>query len=126
MAKRILIADDEMDVIELLKDALIQRGFDVITASTGVNTLLRAIEDKPDLILLDIRMPAGSGVGVFENIVKRKELADIPVIFITAFATPDIKKKAIQNGAAGFVTKPFDTDVLIHMIEKELDITPLI
>ena len=126
MSKRILIADDEMDVIELLKDALIQRGFEIITASTGVNTLLKAIEERPDLILLDIRMPAGSGIGVFENIIKRKELADIPVIFITAFATPEIKKKVIQNGAAGFITKPFDADVLIHMIEKELDIASLI
>lgn len=124
MSKKILIADDESDVVELIENALKLEGYDVLIADTGINALIQTIEQHPDLLLLDVRMPAGTGVGVYENILKRKELCQTPVIFITAFSTPELKERVLSMGAAGFVQKPFDTDLLVQMIQSCLATEP--
>lgn len=118
--KKILVADDNPDIVELLSSRLEAYGFDVVSADSGVNTLLKTIEEKPDLIILDIKMPSGTGIGVYENIRRQKQIADIPVIFITAYASPEIETQVRHLGAEDFISKPFDADELLEKVRKVL------
>ena len=79
-----------------------------------------AQEKHPDLILLDVKMPNGSGIQAFENLQNLKATKDIPVIFITAYPKPEVKELVLRMGAEGFVTKPFNGDLLNKRIENVL------
>lgn len=118
--KTILVADDNPDIVELLSSRLTACNYNVVTAGNGVNTLLKTIEEKPDLIILDIKMPSGTGIGVYENIQRQKQIADIPVIFITAYASAEIEEQVRELGAEDFISKPFDADELMKKVQNAL------
>ena len=118
--KKILIADDNPDILELLQTRLKANDYDVVTADNGVNTLLKIIEEKPDLIILDIKMPSGTGIGVYENIKRQKQVADIPVIFITAYASEEIEEQVREMGAVDFISKPFNADDLLKKVNAAI------
>jgi CheY-like chemotaxis protein len=118
--KKILVADDNPDIVELLRSRLIANHYEVVTANNGVNTLLKTIEEKPDLIILDIKMPSGTGIGVYENMKRQKQIAHIPVIFITAYASSEIEEQTREMGAKDFIAKPFDADDLLEKVKKAL------
>jgi len=119
--KKILVADDNPDILELLQSRLKANNYEVVTANNGVNTLLKIIEEIPDLIILDIKMPSGTGIGVYENIKRHKQVADIPVIFITAYASAEIEEQVREMGAEDFISKPFNADDLLDKVKKALD-----
>jgi DNA-binding response OmpR family regulator len=120
MPKKILIVDDELNVIRVIAARLKANNYDVVTASDGLYAVQKAHEEKPDLIILDVRMPAGGGRGVFENLRMTSDTMMIPVIFITAYADDDLRRYLLEMGAVDFVTKPFNADELLEKVKKAL------
>ncbi len=120
MAKKILIVDDEINVVRVLAARLKANGYDIVMANDGVYGVAKAHEEKPDLILLDMRMPAGGGLTVLENLRMAADTMMTPVIFVTAYPSDEARQKALELGAADFIPKPFDPDELITKIKKAL------
>ena len=118
--KKILIADDDFDTLTLLSARLRANDYEVITANSGVQTVMGAVKEKPDLIILDIKMPSGGGVGVYEQLKKYTQTLFIPVIFITAYISDEIRENVIGMGAEDFISKPFDPDELLFKVKKVL------
>lgn len=124
MAKKILIVDDETNIVRVLTSRLEANNYEVCAAFDAVHGLRMAIKEQPDLILMDIKMPAGDGASVYEKIKKSEDTAIIPVIFITAYPSNDVLERVQELGAAGFVTKPFDSDDLVNRIREVLKEEP--
>ena len=115
---KILIVDDDVPITELIKTVVSMEGFE----PTVVNDSTQAIEvanlTNPDVITIDIMMPKLSGLELCALFHKDPKFSDIPVIFISAKVDNESKQKAIQAGAAGFITKPFRIDDLINTIKS--------
>lgn len=120
MGKRILIVDDEPDLIDMLKDRLEAEGYTVIAASDGVEGLEKAKTEKPDLILLDIMMPKMDGYQVCRFLKFDEAFKHIPIILLTARAQPQDKKWGLAVGADDYVSKPFDQADLLKKIKERL------
>ncbi|MBM3254944.1 MAG: response regulator [Candidatus Omnitrophica bacterium] len=119
MPKKILVVDDELDVLKVISFRLRKAGYEVITASDGQMALEVARENKPDLMLLDIRMPILDGPEVCLRIKNDESLKDIPVIFLTASGGDMVKKdKAGELKAQGFLTKPFEVQELLEAVRS--------
>jgi DNA-binding NtrC family response regulator len=115
----VLVADDDADIREILKDTLNSLGARVVVAANGRECLDRAEADAPDLILLDIEMPVMNGVEVLKVLGERGNHA--AVIMITAYGTIERAVQAMKQGAYDFITKPFDLDHIALMVEKALE-----
>lgn len=121
MKTKILIADDDPDIIEVLTGRLEALSYEVVVAYDGLQAVELVFSENPNLILLDIKMPTTSGVGVFENIRSDERTKDIPVIFITASVDAQIRQKVVDMGAQGVIAKPFTTAELIGNIRRVLE-----
>jgi len=106
--KRILVADDDKDLVMALAIRLRAAGYDVISAHDGEEAFQLALENKPDLIILDVRMPAGGGFSSIDRLKHSLTTRNIPVIFLTAFDDEKMREEGRKLGAAGFFRKPFD------------------
>lgn len=119
MGKRILIIDDEKDVLLLLEKRLAAEGYSVITANNGYDAVNLAQSELPDLIILDLAMPGMGGEVVAEKLKGNSLTRDIPIIFLTVLFP---KRKGEEQGAviAGhvFIAKPFDPVELLTEVEK--------
>jgi DNA-binding response OmpR family regulator len=120
MPKKILIADDDQDVVSFLASILKANKYEVVVAFDGMQTIAVAHNEKPDLILLDIMMPVRSGINIFENLKMSALTAITPVIFLTGVANPEIKQKALEMGAEDYIVKPFETEYLLRKVRKAL------
>jgi DNA-binding response OmpR family regulator len=120
MARKILIVDDEDDGVQLLSFILTRAGFDVATAGNGVQTLSLLSEFRPDLVVLDVKLPDMDGYEVLGRIRERPGFASIPVIFSTADVSVRIGKYAREHRANGYLVKPFEADKLLAMIRNHL------
>jgi DNA-binding response OmpR family regulator len=118
MKKKILVVDDEAQIVRLLSLRLQANNYDVVVAYDGYQCIQITQEENPDLILLDIKMPLGGGIKAFETLRKNQNTENIPVIFITAFPSVEIKKQVIDMGAEGFIAKPFSSDDLLEKIRS--------
>lgn len=117
--KKILIVDDDPDLVKMLGIRLRTCGYEVAAASDAIIALKRVHQERPDLILLDIMLPGGGGEGFFENLKKSYNTMLIPVIFISAkFSPKELEEKANQLGAEGAIPKPFEPEELIAKIES--------
>ncbi len=116
MKKRILVVDDEPNIVRLLSLRLGANNFEVSVAYDGYQCVEVAKQELPDMILLDIKMPLGGGIKAFETIKNMDSTKNIPVIFITAFPSVEVKKQVLAMGAEDFVSKPFSSDMLIEKI----------
>ncbi len=105
---RILVVDDEPDLLMLLEEHLSQEGFQVLTASAGMQAISKARSEQPDLILLDVMMPGVSGFDVCNILQDFPETAEIPIIFLTAITETKRKVMGLNLGADDYITKPFD------------------
>ncbi|MFA6540789.1 MAG: response regulator transcription factor [Bacteroidota bacterium] len=119
MKQKILIADDERDIIDFLKYNLDKEGFDVLTARNGTEALTLA-KKKPDLILLDIMMPEMDGLEVVRSLKKNSATANIPVIFLTAKSAEIDEVVGLELGADDYITKPVSIPKLIARIKLTL------
>jgi len=118
MKKKILVVDDEIQIVRLLSLRLQANNYDVIVAYDGYQCIQMVKAENPDLILLDIKMPMGGGIEAFENLRNNKITKKIPVIFITAFPSVEVKKQVIDMGADGFIAKPFSSEELLNKIRS--------
>lgn len=122
MAKKlILVVDDEKDFVIMIKLRLEANGYEVITAFDGSQGVALAQKKKPDLIILDIMMPAGDGYFVCQRLKMSSFTWATPIIFLTAKGTPEAKTKAYELGAKYYLGKPYDPKVLLETVEKALE-----
>lgn len=109
MIRKILVIEDEPEIRAILALSLEHAGgFQTILASDGVEGIERALQETPDLILLDAMMPKLDGYATCRRLKQDERLCHIPVIFLTAKTDPDEVDRAMQAGASGWVAKPFD------------------
>ena len=119
--KRILIVDDERDIVKALTIRLQRAGYEVVSAFDGAQGIFMAHKEKPDLIILDIRMPAGNGFSVAEKMKESANTGAIPVIFLTGSPEKNSEEKATALGARFYVKKPYDPEELLDAIERALE-----
>lgn len=113
---KILIADDNKDIVESLCERLEYEGFETIVAHEGVRAIELAHKEKPNLILLDIRMPAGTGQLVLKALRSHPDTSKIPVIVMTALKEKELEAEVADLGAFDFIQKPLDIDHLLTSI----------
>lgn len=119
MAK-LLIADDEELLVELLEFQLQQAGFETVSAPDGEVALDLAWKEKPDLIILDCMMPVFDGFEVLRHLKSTPELRHIPVVMLTARRTDADISSGLEQGAADYVVKPFSPVELLARVKKAL------
>jgi DNA-binding response OmpR family regulator len=117
---KILIADDDPDILATLEMRLKANQIQVVKADDCNSAIKLAYAEQPDLILMDIKMPTIGGISAFDSMKMYSRTKNIPVIFITAFPGKEVREKAMELGAADFVAKPFDSDELIAKIRRVL------
>lgn len=118
MAK-ILVVEDDQDIRQLLHLQLTTAGYETAFATDAASALAVARREHPDLVLLDIGLPAGDGFVVMERLKSLPEFEMVPVIVITA-RDPSEGEKAVELGARSYFLKPFDADTLIAEIKRVL------
>ena len=118
--KRILIVEDNEDNLHLVMVLLRTSGFATLEAGDGAEGVELAVKEKPDLILMDIGLPVIDGYEATKRIKANKETKDIPVIALTSYAMPGDKKKALNAGCVGYITKPIIPETFVAEMEKYL------
>ena len=119
MAK-VLVVDDEPNIVLSLEFLMQQAGFEVETAEDGVTALAKVEAAPPDLILLDISLPGISGFDVLEQLRQAPLYAKLPIIMLTAHGREVEKEKGLALGADDYVTKPFSTQALVEKVQALL------
>ena len=119
--KKILIVDDERDIVKALMIRLQGAGYDVVTAFDWAQGVFMAHKEKPDLILLDIRMPAGNGFSVAQRLKRSIHTFTIPVIFLTGSPEKNAEDKAMAMGARFYIKKPYDPEELLDAVKRALE-----
>jgi len=121
MSKKILVVDDDQDLLTFMTTLLEDNGYSTITALNGKECYEKAIKDNPDLITLDMTMPEQSGVRTYRDLKDHENLKKIPVIVVTAIGenmeTFLSKRRQIPR-PEGFMTKPVDQEKLIELIRN--------
>lgn len=114
--RRVLVADDDDDIVELLRINLEAHGYEVTAARNGQEALDMVRSDPPDLLVLDWMMPVKDGMATLAEIKADATLRDLPVVMITAKTTDNDVWEGWQAGADFYITKPFDLDELMRFI----------
>lgn len=115
-AQKILVADDEPDILEIISYNLKKEGFEVFTASNGNEALDSARLHHPDLIILDIMMPKKTGVEVCQILRTQPDFQKTLIIFLTAVSDEAVQIKGLESGADDYVTKPVSPKVLVSRV----------
>ena len=113
---KILLVDDDTDLLDVTAYALRREGFNVIVATDGTQALRRWQSDEPDLILLDVGMPRMSGFEVCRKIRENPALRDVKIVMLTAKGRDVEKDRGLNLGANAYVTKPFSTKELMNTV----------
>jgi DNA-binding NarL/FixJ family response regulator len=120
-ARRILYIDDEREAAQLVREELMDQGFEVILARDGSEGFAAILEYKPDLVLCDVNMPGMSGFEVLEKLTQlAPRFARMPFVFLTAMVDRQHELKGRALGADDYVTKPVDFDILVAIIRARL------
>lgn len=117
-AATILVADDDVRLLHAMSVRMTHEGYRVLTTQDGYQAVALARKEMPDLILLDISMPAGSGFSVHQRLRSIDELRHIPVIYITGRDTEEVYAAAEKLGAVTVLQKPFVADTLLHTVRS--------
>ncbi len=122
MAKeKILVVDDEKDVCDFFQDTLPEEGYGVLTALNGKDALALVRRERPDVVLLDVKMPGLNGIEVLEKIKKIDQ--SIAVVMITGYGDLKTAREAMRLGAFDYVTKPFNLDFIKAVLRDALSET---
>jgi CheY-like chemotaxis protein len=116
--KRVLIIDDDMAISLAMSVRLKAAGYKVDLASSGQAGLDQAANHRPDVIILDIRMPEIDGYEVCRRLKVAPDLVDIPVIFVSANATETTRQKTFEVGGFGFIAKPYEPKDILDVIQS--------
>lgn len=119
MPRRILLVDDEPDFVIAFKMRLEHSGYEVLVGHNGEECVQKALQEKPDLILLDIMMPFKDGYSALKDLKSSDETKDIPVVMLTA--KPYMKDLCEPEGIAGYIIKPFESDEVLEKIKSLVD-----
>jgi len=114
--KKILIADDEQDILEIISYNLIKEGYDIYTAKDGQEALDIAKQIMPDLIILDIMMPKKTGIEVCQTLRSQAAFQQTLIIFLTALSDESSQIKGLETGADDYVSKPISPKVLVSRV----------
>ncbi len=117
---KILVVDDDADLVRALRLRLRARNYDIVTAGDGYSAIAAAQRERPDLIVLDLGLPAGDGFVVLERLQKSDALSAVPVIVLSARDPQTAEERALKAGAAAFFQKPADNDELLNVIRVSL------
>lgn len=123
--RKILIADDEKDIVDTIRFNLEFEGFECLSAYDGKEALLKAKTEKPDLIIMDVMMPEMEGYEVCQKLKSESETMDIPVIMVTAREEPADKIRGLELGAVDYIAKPFHAGELIARVATHIRIKEL-
>jgi len=115
--RKILVVDDEPDIVDIVKEHF-EAIYDVHTALSGRRAIKLVRTERPDLLLLDLRMPDLSGVDVLKTVHRTNP--ELPVIIITANEDADLAAEAMARGAFSYVQKPFNFDSLDHLVARAI------
>ena len=115
-AKRVLIADDEPDILEIIQYNLQSEGYEVVTAKNGNDAIDLAKKFQPDLIILDIMMPGKTGIEVCNILRMQPAFNDTLIIFLTALSDEGTEVKGLESGADDYLTKPVSPKVLVSKV----------
>jgi len=120
MPEKVLVVEDEPDTLQLVKESLEFEGYEVITATDGIEAEDKAHRENPDIIILDIFLPKRDGYEVCRRLREDKNTFGIPIIMLTAKGDYGSRLKGFLQGAFDYVAKPFSTEDLIKKIKKLL------
>jgi two-component system KDP operon response regulator KdpE len=118
--QRILVVDDDPDLVRALRLRLRANNYDITTASDGYSAVASAQKDRPDLIVLDLGLPAGDGFVVLDRLQNIDALSGVPVIVLSARDPQGNEERALKAGAAAFFQKPADNEELLNVIRVSL------
>lgn len=117
---KILIIDDEPDTAKVIVKRLTQHGFNCVVATDAYQGVKFAHEEKPDLIILDVMLPAGGGLSVLKNIRLSAKTRHIPVVALTGVKDESRKQQILDEGVDAYLEKPYEPDILISTIQNIL------
>ena len=122
MTKKILIVDDEPMILKQLEQRLVTEGYEIVKATNGDEAVQKALESRPDLVIMDILMPGMDGLEAVTSLRQHRETKDTPVIFLTALQRrEDEVKQGHKVGKELIFAKPFDGKELVENIRKLLE-----
>lgn len=121
MRKNILVVDDDLDLLELLRFNLTNAGYSVVVAADGDEALKKARALLPDLILLDLMLPKLDGFAVCEILRRDGQTSSIPIIILTAMSSQLARVAGLGAGAADFISKPFSPKILLARVRNLFD-----
>jgi two-component system, cell cycle response regulator DivK len=126
MSIQILIIEDNPQNLYMMRFLLEKQGFTVVTAESGLEGIKKALACKPRIILLDIQLPEMDGYAVTEELKKRNELKDVPIIAVTSYAMAGDRERILSAGADGYIEKPIDPDsfteeIVVYLSEYDKD-----
>jgi len=121
MLEKILIVEDEPDFAKALKIRLKGSGYFVVTAFDAIQAVVKARKEKPDLIILDIGIPAGGGLSVAEKLKRSTHTCSIPIIFLTGSSDEEDEKRAMRLGALFYFRKPLSDAELLEAVRSALE-----
>ncbi len=116
--KKILVVDDEPNILKLVSFILTNNGYEAVEASSGPECLEKVRKEKPDMIVLDVMMPKMDGFEVAKKIKSNTATKDIPILMLSSKAQFEDKMKGIDSGAMDYVTKPFDKQELLEKVRE--------
>jgi DNA-binding response OmpR family regulator len=120
MAHKILIVDDDPDLRQASRVRLRANHYETVNAADGYSAIAQAYKEQPDLIILDLGLPAGDGFVVLDRLRHDDKLSTIPVVVLTARDPQSSEMRALQKGAAAFFQKPADNAELLNVIRATL------
>jgi len=120
--RKILLVDDEEGFLSVIKEALEIRGFDIVTAKSAIEAGLELSSKKPDLILMDIKMPGIDGLQACAAIKKNPDTNNIPIMVVSAISEEAQVKRAHKMGISDYFVKPVDIEKLVNRIKEALSI----
>lgn len=115
-SKKVLVVDDEADILEIISYNLIKEGYEILTAKNGIEAIEKVGPFKPDLVILDIMMPKMGGVEVCKILRSKPEYNDTLIIFLTALNDESSQIKGLETGADDYISKPISPKVLVSRV----------
>ncbi|MBM3243630.1 MAG: response regulator [Candidatus Omnitrophica bacterium] len=121
MPKKVLVVEDEIDAAKVLVKRLQTQGFEVILAVDAYQGTAFINREKPDVVILDLMLPAGGGASVLKNVRSNVTVAYTPIIILTGIRDEKIKEEMLNQGVDAYIEKPYDADNLIAKINEVLN-----
>jgi DNA-binding response OmpR family regulator len=122
--KKILIADDDPMMVKLLEFNLRRAGYAIVICRDGVSVCARALDEKPDLAILDVMLPGRTGLEILRDFQADPMLAELPVIIVTSEGKGSTQDDLLAAGARNVYTKPFSPTLLLERVRQLLGLTP--